>query len=723
MKSPFFNRELSWVEFNARVLGEAEREDNPLLERLRFLTIVSSNFDEFFMVRVASLQAQRRRGAKVRCAAGLLPEEVLERLGRRVHEVVGRQYRVFGELILPALGEQDILFVEPGGYTPEQIGFLKGYFQRQLLPLLTPVRVEDGEAFPFTGNLRSHILFRLARRADSPGGLGGAGPEEGGETPEGPLYAFVQLPGNVPRLVSVPSRRSRSCFTLLEHVITSSASALFPGYAVQDSVCFRVSRDADLSVDERRDEDFVEAMEELLASRQRSRPIRLEVTRGSAALRDFLTERLALDQADVYELDGPIDLTGFSTVVSLPGCDQLRHQPWLPQLPPALLEAEDLWQVLRQRNVLLHHPYESFEPVVRLVEEAATDPDVLAIKMTLYRTGGGSPVIRALKTAAESGKQVTAVVELKARFDEERNIGWAEQLERAGVIVIYGIANVKVHAKALLVVRREEEGIRRYVHLATGNYNGTTAKLYTDFGLLSSDELLSYDTALFFNTVTGYSAAPTLRKLVMAPLGLKDRILQWIRREAEQSSREKPGHIMAKLNSLTDADVIEALYHAAEKGVRIQLNVRGPCLLVPGRKGLSENVHVVSIVGRFLEHARILYFSNNGRREVYLSSADWMPRNLERRVELLFPVEQHDLKARLIENLHLTFRDNVNAWSLAPDGTYRRVERRAGRKRTRSQEIFYRQAGQRSRGSTREGRNEFVVRRKPPTRPRLQEEA
>ena len=718
MKAEYFNRELTWVEFNARVLGEAQRRENPLLERLRFLSIVSSNFDEFFMVRVASLKAQIRSGARLPGPAGFSPEDVLSRIHERVHELSDLQYAVLMQEIMPSLAELGLVGVEIGEYDGEQIAFLQATFQNQLLSVLTPVRFQKGRSFPQTGNLRTHILFELYPVSSL--GSDPALPVTQGErgSDDSPLLSFVQIPHNVPRLIWLPSPQGKSCFTLLEHAITANASLLFPGYTVRDSLYFRITRDADLGVDERKDEDFVEAMEEVLVNRRQSTPVRLEISRGSESLRKALTDELDLDGPDIYQIGGPMDLTGFSGLVSLPGYDAQRYARRRPRSIGCLRGTDDVWEVLKRRDLLLHHPYDSFEPVVRLLNEAASDPDVLAIKMTLYRTSGDSPVVQALVRAAEDGKQVVALVELKARFDEERNIGWAERLEKAGVIVIYGIVDLKVHAKALLIVRREEEGVRRYVHLGTGNYNDRTAQLYVDLGLLTSNDLLAFDVTLFFNTITGYSTVPSLRKLAMAPLRLKARIIQLIEREAKRSTRENPGLIMVKLNSLTDTDVIGALYSAAQAGVRILLNVRGPCMLVPGRKGLSEGITVVSVVGRFLEHARIAYFSNGGQEEVYLSSADWMPRNLERRVELMFPVEQADIKAQLVDILQVTFEDNVDAHVLNADGTYSRRSPKSGEEKRQSQEIFYQKARQREKQAEGQPRREFAVRRKPPAEAR-----
>ena len=709
--SRFFNRELSWVEFNARVLSEAQKRDNPLLERLKFAAIVSSNFDEFFMVRVATLKRQLKSGSPGNCPTGMSPAEQLRRIGERVNEVVGEQTRCLVEDILPGLAESGALMVRSGSYSDEQVGFVQDLFQREVLPVLTPVRV-DRKDVRFTGmsNLRLHVGFLLKAKETSRF----LRPEEPDEDQDADdLLALVQIPDGLDRFVWLPERDGRSCFTLLEDIVVHSAPQLFPGYSIREYAFFRITRDADLSVDEGLDEDFVMAMEEVLVDRQHSTPVRLEVSTHSTRLREILVGSVGLEEPDVYDVDGPMDLKRFVELVSLPGYKELRYEPWRPCSSP-VVSGDDLWEVLERTDVLLHHPYESFDTVVRFISEAAVDPDVLAVKMTLYRTSGSSPIVKALARAAENGKQVTVLVELKARFDEERNIGWANWLEKQGVIVIYGIARLKVHAKALLVVRREPDGIKRYLHLGTGNYNDSTARLYTDIGLMTSRDDFSFEAAQFFNGITGYSAVPDLRKLVIAPVTMKDRILTLIRREESRCAPDNPGLIMAKVNSLADPDVIEALYAASRAGVRILLNVRGICMLRPGVKGMSENIEVVSIVGRFLEHSRVFYFHNGGSEEVYLSSADWMPRNLEKRVELMFPVEQGDLRQRVVDILETFFRDNQNASVLQSSGGYRRKRPGKGEPAFAAQVHFYEEACKRSKSSGISPKRELEVRRRSP---------
>ncbi|MFP4407621.1 MAG: polyphosphate kinase 1 [Spirochaetaceae bacterium] len=702
--SVFFNRELSWIEFNARVLEEAGDKSNPLIERLKFISIVSSNFDEFFMVRVASLKRQYRRGNRVSCPSGMSPSQQLSAISKRVKELVGEKYRLLHEELFPALKEEGISLLRPDELTGEQEAFLHALFMEEIFPLLTPVRCKSGDELPYIGNLRLHAAFLLKLKE-------GESPVDGAEPGE-EEFAVVQIPPSVQRIIYLPTERSRVAFTLLEYLVVSYAHLLFPGYEIRQHAFFRLTRDADMSVDEERDEDFVEAMEQVLESREHSRPVRLTVNGSSEKLKALLQNSLELTEEDVYEKPEPLDVSVFMEFLSLSGFDHLKDPPWRPQEPAFHDEDTPLWDTIRRRDVLLHHPYDSFEPVVELVRRASEEPETLSIKITLYRTSGDSPIIRALEEAANRGKQVTAVVELKARFDEEQNIGWATRLERAGVIVVYGIARLKIHAKALLIVRKERSGVRRYLHLATGNYNDKTAKLYTDYGFMTSREELTYEAGLVFNAITGYSAVPSLKKLLMAPVSLKAGMIQRIEREASRARSSGSGLILAKCNAIADPEVIQALYEASQAGVRVRLNIRGICMLVPGVEGLSENIEVVSIVDRFLEHSRIYYFQNGGNEELFLSSADWMPRNLERRVELAFPVEDADLKQRLIKNLEVFFSDNVKARVLQPDGSWVKKKRRGDQRR--AQEIFQNEARSHSEQVTPEEKAEFRVRRKPP---------
>ncbi len=694
-KCRYFNRELSWIEFNRRVLSEALQADNPLLERLRFLRIVSSNFDEFFMVRVATLKRQKRSNRPGNSPCGRTTSQQLDEIAEQVKAVVMAQHHCLLTDILPKLAKEGISILGLADMTQEQLDSTGAIFERDVLPVLTPIKIEEARPVPFTGNLRLYAAFRLAR--DSARKL-----------------AIVELPTSLKRFHQLPSSSDARCFVSLDDIIVHNAKQLFPGYTVQEHAIFRVTRDADLGVDEERDEDFVVAMEEVLAGRERSIPVRLQINTAYQDLTVAMMELFKLTPDEVYHVPGLLDFTSFDEIIDLDTHQHLTYKRWPSIWPQGIDEDTDLFEKIRKGDLLLHHPYDSFEPVIKLLSDAAEDPGVLAIKMTLYRTSGNSRIIKALIRAAENGKQVAVLVEIKARFDEEQNIGWAQHLERAGAIVIYGIAELKVHSKALLIVRRELEGIRRYIHLGTGNYNEKTARLYTDMSLLSARDDLSYDVALFFNALTGYSAVHHLHKLVMAPISLKDKIITMIEREASRGTIHNRGRIWAKMNSLADPDVIEALYKASKAGVEILLNVRGICMLVPGVKGMSENIMVVSIVGRYLEHSRIFYFHNGGDEEVYLSSADWMPRNLERRAELLFPVEQDDLRQRLIESLQIYFKDTVKAHVLQSDGRYKRLAPPKGKEPVEAQNEFRLLAKREAESGRASPKRHFTVRRKPP---------
>ncbi len=706
-RNPYLNRELSWIEFNARVLSEAENSDVPLLERLKFLSIVSSNFDEFFMVRVATLKRQHRLGKPSTCPTGMTPREQLERIRTQVKEINTRKYRVLLQEIFPALEAHGLQRVRPPQWDSEQQGYVRHFFRDRVFPVLTPVRATIGEPLRTTGNLRLHAAFLLEPQEKTL--------KERPDDGEGPFLVVVQVPSSLERVVYLPTNRPDTvAFTFLEQVILAESYQLFPGYSIQDQCLFRVTRDADFGVDEERDEDFMEAMEQVVETRDFSDAVRLNINEGSTRLRQILTEAFELEEDEVFVSPDPLELRNLMDIAAVDGYAHLRDETWKTMQSVWVDEDETMWENIRRRDILLYHPYESFDPVVRLVQEAANDADTLAIKMTLYRTSGNSPIIRALETAAENGKQVSVLVELKARFDEERNIGWAQRLERAGVIVVYGVARLKVHAKALMVVRRERSGIRRYVHLGTGNYNDKTARLYTDLGLLTADDRLTYEVGLFFNAITGYSVIPGLKKLVIAPIALKNRVLELIHREASRAEGAGSGTIIAKMNSLADPEVIDAFYDASRKGVKVLLNIRGICMLVPGVPGLSENIRVVSIIDRYLEHSRIFWFENGGTSETYLSSADWMPRNLEKRVELMFPVDDPDIKRRVRKILDLFFQDNTKAHRLNPDGTWTRIAPTGKEKPVRSQEGAYKRLQARLVGDESENRQVFKVRRKPP---------
>jgi polyphosphate kinase len=691
-------REVSWVEFNARVLDAGLKPYNPLLERLKFLAIVSSNFDEFFMVRLAGLARMHREGVRTRCPAGLTPNQQLTWCAQRTAEIVEAQYVAYRQ-IRDQLAARGLLLARQSDYTDEQRRFIENIFEEEIFPVLTPLAAGEDD-FPFAANGRLHVAFLIQPNS---------GDDKGSRK-----LAIVPIPAICGRLRSIPAEAETACMTYVEDMVGACGERMFPGHSVLESTVFRVTRDADLSVDEERDWGFVDAMAAVVLERDRGVPVRLEIAAGSARLKKLLVNAVGLKRHQIFEIDGPLDLTCCFAVAGLPGFEALQNPDWLPQQPRDLPDAEeDLFDAIRSRDIMIHMPYESFDPVLQLIRQAAADEMVLAIKMTLYRTSQKSPIIRALETAAANGKQVTVLVELKARFNEAMNIAWARQLEQAGVIVVYGIAQLKVHAKSLLIVRREECGICRYVHLSTGNYNERTALLYTDVGLMSARDDLTYEVALFFNSITGYSAIHGLQKLIMAPHALRPRINQMIEREIQRTSAADPGLIMVKINSLVDPLVIAELYRASQAGVRILLNIRGICCLRPGVKELSETIRVVSIVGRYLEHSRIFYFRNGGNaEEVYLASADWMPRNIDRRVELMFPIEDSGLKQRLIDGLELTFSDTEDAWELQSDGSYRSLST-GDDGAVRSQSTFYGNAVRAAELAREDGQRRLKVRRKP----------
>jgi polyphosphate kinase len=687
----YFNRDISWIDFNARVLEEALRQELPPLDRFRFLCIVSSNFDEFFMVRVAAMkEALRSRAAQD--PSGLSPEAQLQLTGEKVRAILRRQYDCLRDELLPLLSAGGLELVRPDTCTEWQRDYLESLFMQEIMSVLTPQRVEEDVPLPSIGNLGIHGAFLLTGPA--------------GKT----VSAVIRIPAALDRIIWLPGEKDgKTRWALLEEVVTTWGGYLFPGYTVKERFLFKVTRDADFSVDEKRDEDFIEAMTEVLAGRESSKPVRMTYTPGSLRLRDDLARRLDLGPEDLYEINGPLDLKTLSDLVSVRGFDGLRSKPAAVYRSAAFSDDESLWDRVSQGDVLLHHPYQSFDPVVRFFQDAAADPQVISIKTALYRTSGDSPIVKALEQAALQGKHVTAVVELKARFDEERNISWANRLEKAGVIVVYGLARLKVHAKISLVIRRETGGRRRYVHLSTGNYNDRTAKQYGDIGLFTANDDIAFDASLLFNMITGYSEVLRTRKLVIAPTALKHTLLGLIDRETKRSSPEAPGRITAKMNALADKEVIDALYRASQAGVRVSLNVRGICMLVPGVPGLSENIRVVSIVDHNLEHSRIFAFANGGAEEIYLSSADWMSRNLERRVELMFPVIQEDLKARVFRILEAYFRDNCRARLLGPDGRWTSRAPSPGEGVFRAQAAFLEQAAAERPWTSRQ---EFTVRRK-----------
>ena len=676
LKSPqlFINRELSWLEFNDRVMQEGLCEEVPLLERLKFLAITSSNLDEFFMIRVAGLMHQRTARVRRHDPAGMTPAQQLAAIGRRTHRMVAEQTAGIRHALAKLAGH-GLSVLERKDWTGPQEKFLRAQFARDVLPVLTPLAVQELDPCPLLPGLRLHVGLVL-RAAQG---------EQAAEK-----IAVVPVPAQLPRFIAVPSDEGLH-LARLEDATAANADLLFPGCEVLAAGVFRITRDADVTIQDDDASDLLHVVEEAVLARRRRAAVRLEVSAQlDRRLLEWLTQSLQLGEEHIYPIDGMLDATALWWLAGRPGFESLKAPDWPPQPPRDLIGSEDLWQTLQQRDVLLFHPYESFDPVVQLLDRAAADPDVLAIKQTLYRTSGDSPVVGALERAAENGKEVTALVELKARFDEARNVTWARRLEDAGCHVVYGIVGFKTHAKALLIVRREAGRIRRYAHLSTGNYNDRTARLYSDVGLMTSNRDVAADVAALFNLMTGYSESVGWSKLTCEPGRLKQRFVDLIDREIQVSSPDRPGLVMAKVNSLQDKEIIRALYRASQAGVKVMLNVRGICCLRPGVPGVSETIEVRSIIDRYLEHARIFYFRNGGHEEVYLSSADWMHRNLDKRMEIIFPVTAPPLRRRLIESLRVYFADNVKARQLLPDGTYQKVPRKGAA--VRAQEHFYQEA-------------------------------
>ena len=676
--SLYTNRELSWLLFDKRVLSEARDKQIPLFERLKFLSITASNLDEFFMVRVASLKDMVNAKYTKKDIAGLTASEQLSRITVAAHELVAQQYSTYNRSLLPLLKANGLTVVERHeDLNDEQAAYVDDYFDENVYPVLTPMAVDSSRPFPLIRNKSLNIGSLLSRR---------------GEKKE-LEFATVQVPSVLARIVEIPAGEDGNrAVILLEEIIERNISRLFLNYDVLCSHPFRIMRNADLTIDEDEAEDLLKEIEKQLKKRQWGQAIRLEVEAGiDKKLLSIIKKELSIDEDDIYRIDGPLDLTFLMKMYGLSGFEHLKAEKYEPQPVPEFMGEGSVFDQIRKGDILLHHPYQSFEPVIRFVREAAKDPDVLAIKQTLYRVSGNSPIIAALAQAAENGKQVSVLVELKARFDEENNIVWAKKLEKAGCHVIYGLVGLKTHSKITLVVRREEDGIRRYVHLGTGNYNDATAKQYTDIGMMTCSEAIGEDATAVFNMLSGYSEPLSWNKLSLAPLWLKDKFLRLIGREAEHARAGEKGHIVAKMNSLCDRDVIEALYAASAAGVKIELIVRGICCLKVGIPGVSENISVRSLVGTFLEHSRIFYFENAGKSEVYCGSADWMPRNLERRVEILFPVEDPKLKEKLIHILDVQLADTMKAQILLPDGSYEKVDRR-GKEAVTAQEVFCQEA-------------------------------
>jgi polyphosphate kinase len=676
----YISRELSWVEFNDRVLEEALDERNPLMERLKFVAIYGTNLDEFFMIRVAAIKQQIEAQVVRRSEDGRTPTEHLAAISERLRGSLPQQMRVLNEQLLPALEQEGIRLMRVAELDEETQGNLERTFDESVFPVLTPLAVDSGHPFPYISNLSLSLAVELEEAT-----------RDGVEL----HFARVKIPPTLPRFVPIGGEGAERRFVLLEDLIAHHLDVLFPGLHVRDSYLFRVTRDADLDLQEDEADDLLRAIESELRRRRFGEPVRLEIERGMPEyMRDFLFTSLELGPVDCYEIDGLMALSDLWQIVNLPGYEHLRDKPFMPAIPKRLIGVTDIFAQIREGDIMLHHPYESFDPVIQFVQQAAEDPKVLAIKATLYRTSGkNSPIVRALLRAAENEKQVAVIIELKARFDEENNIEWAKRLERTGAHVVYGFANQKVHAKTLLVVREDEDGLRRYMHFGTGNYNEKTALLYTDLSLFTCRPELGTDDTQLFNALTGFSKVTDYELLWVAPVTLQRELVARIDRETEHARAGRPAGIRAKINALTEIEVVRALYRASQAGVPVDLLVRGMCVLRPGVPGVSENIRVRSIVGRFLEHSRIYVFENGGERETHIASADWMGRNLDRRVELSIPVLDPVMAETLASHvLTVLLADNVKTRELQEDGSYRRLSPGSGEMPIEAQRVFLTQA-------------------------------
>lgn len=667
----YLNRELSWLQFNRRVLQEAVDPNNPLLEKLKFLAITSSNLDEFFMIRVAGLKHQKENGVKRRDIANMTAEEQLEAVSEGSQRLVARQYRYL-KMILKELETEGLYFIDPNNASPRQEKWLDDYFERQIFPVVTPMAVDSSHPFPFLASKSLNIALLLERNERN------MNVDE--ENDIDVKTAIVPVPSVLPRIIRLPDNpenTSRHDFVFLEQVLCHFAARLFIGYDLLEARPFRITRDADLNLDEEDAQDLVVEVEKQLKKRQRGEAVRLEFQVGASRfMRRFMTSEMNLGSEDMYEIDGPLDMTCFFSFCGIKGYDKLRYPEAHPHHPWSMLQMEknnktNIFDMIREKDLLVHLPYESFDDsVVNFVASAASDPDVLAIKQTLYRVSSSSPIIQALEKAAQNGKQVTVLMEVKARFDEANNILMARRLEKAGAHVIYGLVGLKTHSKCTLIIRREKDGIRRYVHVATGNYNASTAKLYTDLGIFTCNDRFGMDASAFFNLLSGYSDPPIWDSFIVAPINMRQRCMELIDREIAFAKRGEPAHMIAKMNSLLDKGIIAKLYEASQAGVKIELIVRGICVIKPGIPGISENITVRSLVGRFLEHSRVFWFLNGGREEIYMGSADWMPRNLNDRVELMIPVKDPDLCRRLKGMVDSELSDNQKAHIMQSDGTW-----------------------------------------------------
>ena len=688
----FTNRELSWLKFNIRVLNEAEDDDVKLFERLKFLSITSSNLDEFFMVRIASLKDMVDADYKKKDISGMSADKQLGILTKETHDFVKKQYEVYNKSLVPLLKKENLHIISHDDeLDTNEKNFINEYFDEFVYPVLTPMAVDASRPFPLVRNKTLNIAALIRKRK-----------EETSKKKKKDVYlgnvdkdmdfAMVQVPSVLPRIVEIPCESEERKIIYLEDIIEKNIDKLFLNYEVISAATFRVMRNAEFKLDEDDASDLLEEIKKKLKKRQWGEAIRLEAEeRMDASLLNFLKNELNVDEEDIFKINGPLDLTVLMKIYSLEGFERLKDKKHIPVMNPRLIDCEDIFEEIKKKDILLSHPYESFDPVIDFVSKAAADKNVLAIKQTLYRVSGNSPIIKALANAADNGKQVTVLVELKARFDEENNINWARMLEKAGCHVIYGLVGLKTHSKITLVVRREEDGIRRYVHLGTGNYNDSTAKLYTDLGMFTARESYGEDATAVFNMLSGYSEPPFWKRYVVAPLWMKDIFLKKISQCEEAAKRGSEVRIIAKMNSLSDKDIICALYSASCAGVKIDLIVRGICCLKVGIKGVSENITVRSIVGTFLEHARIFDFRIDGEEEIFLGSADWMNRNLEKRVEIVFPVADEDIIKSIKHYLDVELEDNVKASILLPDGRYEKI-RRVGSEKKNSQEIFIKEA-------------------------------
>ena len=665
----YLNRELSWLSFNERVLEESIDPNNPLLEQLKFIAITSSNLDEFFMIRVAGLRHQKENNITRKDIAGMLPEEQLQEISETAQRLVSKQY-MYLKQVLNALEREGLFFVKPWNITKKQYQWLKEYFEREISPVITPMAVDSSHPFPFLASKSLNLallLEKIERVGDDDNDID-------------VKTAIVPVPAVLDRIISLPDDEAypqKHAFVLLEDVIRHFAQNLFMGYDLLEARAFRITRDADLYIDEEDAQDLVVEVERQLKKRQKGEAVRIEFERGTSRfIQRFMTQSMNLEKEDLYEIDGPLDTTVYFSFCGIKGYDTLRYEFAYPHTPWSMIQSTEnnIFDMIREKDMLVHLPYESFdESVVNFVTSAATDPDVLAIKQTLYRVSSKSPIILALEKAAQNGKQVTVLMEVKARFDEENNIHMARRLEKAGAHVIYGLVGLKTHSKCTLIIRRDKDGIRRYVHVATGNYNASTAKLYTDLGIFTCKDTFGADASSFFNLLSGYSDPPLWNSFLVAPINLKERCVELIDREIKHATNGEYAHMVIKMNSLLDRDMVDKLYEASSAGVCIELIIRGICVLIPGLCGKSENITVRSLVGRFLEHSRVFWFSNGGREELYIGSADWMPRNLNDRVELMIPVEDSDCRNRIKEMLHMELSDNQKAHIMQPDGTWRKV--------------------------------------------------